>query len=681
MSQFKDTYSNPNPPIPAHKFAGSYTSPLLLSLPRSTDLQSRYAHLNCSFVSPQLRHGHKAVCSSTDAGGETPPAVAPTLVDLKRHVQSLCNLIVDLTAWEGPIDACYNPQHNDKNAFDWLDSLRSNTPYATYPPDDEPQQHGNTGQEDIEQSEEPWQSAPLTSVLNRHWEPPSLSPEEKRRSAGRDKDQLPPVQMPCPLARDYSGPEDIGTLVAHANSIFEELEERLVDKGGILALYPVSSGGEFGVEEEEEGRDGDVNMGGVDDGSDPSPRFKRPTTSLSALEASRSTIFGQYLSYTSALAHRVTTLEGELEAAQQALAGEACVPHVLANGVIPTGAAVDASSESQTGNYGSSAATGTSSGPILRPLVSSQDRYVLANLSPELDARISSRLSHDSRARQVAEREAHEKIRPGRTRTDYVPLAPRPRQKPDTQYRSSAASAQSTKRRHSIEETDEDEENHNEAVDQVPEHYQPAPTTIPPPPASSLSSSSSDSEDENPNSNSRPQPGNHSPSPTASSGSSPPPTPTSNPNSILDPLLDMDVDDTLLPSSRNKHPLTPISYVDIPARAYRLHDAAKTIFIVLGVGMGPEVRVGGGVVGKIRTDRKAKGVRAVVGREELISEYKKWRKGKAKEEVGEKGEEGRKEKGRGVRGRRRVSVGKGVRAGSRASVTISGPSGSVGKRR
>lgn len=531
--------------------------------------------------------------------------IAPTLVDLKRHVQSLCNLIVDLTAWEGPIDACY-----DNNTFDWLDSLRTNTLYATYPSDAQ----GRRGGGDI-RSLESWQHTPLTSVLNRYWETPELSAEEKKKRQGKDKNQFPPVSMPCPLAPDYKGQDDIGTIVAHANEIFEELEERLVDKGGILALYPVSSEAGFEDDDEdgEEDEWGDVKMGGMDSGiRPPSLRFKRPATSRSALEASRNTIFGQYLSYTSALAHRVTTLEAELEAAQQALAGEACVPHVLANGVIPmpTASTVDSdnynASRTQEGNSG--IATGEiPSHPVFRPLLSSQDRYVLANLSPELDARISARLSHDSCARRAAEKEAHGKIRPGRTRREHVPTAPAPKAGQDRRYKNI--------------QNDNREAHPSQASPPPPNPA--APITANTPAAGKSSSKRRrgiDGDDDNHN--------DEEPPSSPSSASAPSPSSSHeflSPSPITRSFRDMDVDDTLLPSSHHK-PLTPISHVDIPARAYRVHGASKTIFIVLGVGMGPEVRVG---------ERVSLG-RAVVGREELVAGYKKWRrerKGKGRVEM------------------------------------------------
>lgn len=166
--------------IPSTPFAGAYLSTLFKHVVghdgpglRLPDL-ARFTHLNCSYFS------HTS-------------GAAPTLTQIKRHAQSLANLICSLDVLDNEVG---------RDPFDYMDDLY--TPYT---------------------NNEPSHRKPLTAVVN-------LITTHQDQALGTTR-----LTHRCPLAGDQAS-DDPAEHVEHINRLFEVLEEMYHDKGGILGLVP-----------------------------------------------------------------------------------------------------------------------------------------------------------------------------------------------------------------------------------------------------------------------------------------------------------------------------------------------------------------------------------------------------------------------------------------------------------
>lgn len=231
--------------------------------------QGLLRHVNCGYLSTE--------------------GIAPTLLALKQHAQSLCILIQQLNpttgiseigdgslrrAGAGSTDKSdpLTLKANLNDAFDFLSDL--STPYTN---DDANHQ------------------IPLTALLNEV----------------RARDELKGVSYHCPFA-DAPKPRNPGenlkpyathqNLVLHANACLERLDHEFSTTGGLLSILPT----------DQEGREN--------------------------LNHARNTLLGQWLAYTQHLVGRMHELERSYNNALDALAGEALIPSQHLSVVGPTGA-------------------------------------------------------------------------------------------------------------------------------------------------------------------------------------------------------------------------------------------------------------------------------------------------------------------------------------------------------
>ncbi|KAK4199436.1 hypothetical protein QBC40DRAFT_307515 [Triangularia verruculosa] len=231
--------------------------------------QGLLRHVNCGYLSTE--------------------GVAPTLLALKQHAQSLCILIQQLTPTSGlseigdgslsrvrasgggGSDPLTIKAHlND--AFDFLCDL--STPYT---------------------NDDANHNVPLTALLNEV----------------RARDEVKGVSYHCPFA-DAPKPRRPGdelkpyathqNLIMHANACLERLDHEFSTTGGLLSILPT----------DQEGRE--------------------------TLNHARNTLLGQWLAYTQHLVTRMHELERSYNNALDALAGEAVIPAQHLSVVGPTAA-------------------------------------------------------------------------------------------------------------------------------------------------------------------------------------------------------------------------------------------------------------------------------------------------------------------------------------------------------
>ncbi|KAK4174368.1 hypothetical protein QBC36DRAFT_347987 [Triangularia setosa] len=211
--------------------------------------QGLLRHVNCGYLSTE--------------------GIAPTLLALKQHAQSLCMLIQQLNPTTGISEiGDGSPSGSDPlalkanlhDAFDFLSDL--NTPYTN----DDANHH-----------------VPLTALLNEV----------------RARDELKGASYHCPFA-DAPKPRQPGenlklyathqNLILHANACLERLDHEFSTTGGLLSILPTA----------QEGRE--------------------------SLNHARNTLLGQWLAYTQHLVRRMHELERSYSNALDALAGEAVIP-------------------------------------------------------------------------------------------------------------------------------------------------------------------------------------------------------------------------------------------------------------------------------------------------------------------------------------------------------------------
>ena len=228
---------------PGHDFALPYSSPHSRIHDSSHNLLN---HVNCSYLST--------------------PGKAPTLEDLKRHAQSLCVLISQLsitTRWSDitrkPGD---KPYFDQNDAYDWLHDMHK--PYS------------NTDKT---------HQTPLNSLLNECKDHHDVLGTEYHCPMAETKHRVrKPGDAPLPYASHHN-------LLMHANSCLEFLDHEYGATGGLLSILPTDAS-----------HDSDE------------------------LEAAKNTLVGQWLRYTQHLVARMHELEIAYGNALDALAGEACVP-------------------------------------------------------------------------------------------------------------------------------------------------------------------------------------------------------------------------------------------------------------------------------------------------------------------------------------------------------------------
>jgi hypothetical protein len=306
----KGTQTAPPPDrIPATPFAPPYRSVYGLQ-PPIRSLLPKIAHVNCSYLST--------------------PGVAPTLLQLKQHAQSLCILIKHLTVstLPGLIDNAAKelygaPTFSDGETYDFLNDL--STAYEG-PVNEILQRHHNM---------------PLTALVNtlEHFhEPPR--PGKTTQGSGRTH-QPATTDIPCTWVntRDvcplHSAPPSAlapnapsmpyathQALIAHANEVLELLDHEYSAKGGLLAILP-------------------------------------PASAKEDREKAASTLLGQMILHHQTLVARVHDLERLYANAMDIIAGEAATPMQALSALGPDGRAP-------------------------REMVYPQDRFVLVNAGEDV---------------------------------------------------------------------------------------------------------------------------------------------------------------------------------------------------------------------------------------------------------------------------------------------------------
>jgi hypothetical protein len=322
-----DPRANQEGYIKANDFAVPYLSKF--SAGTATDAQRQLlAHVNCGYLSTR--------------------GVPPTLLALKQHAQSLCNLIrlyqppplselkkskahkaqdgndahdVEMVGDDGGAgSSSVKPKELPKfptfDPFDWLESL--DTPY---------------------ENEDGSHNRPLVDIMNViHWH------SDIHGTAHHCPLQEHKATRPGQPRRPYA---DHANLMMHANDCLERLDHEYSTTGGLLSVLPTDQ--EHDVEE---------------------------------MRAARNTLTGQWLMYTQALVGRMHELEIAYGNAADALGGEAVVPLQHAS------------------LHGPDARTGGS-----REIAFPQDRWVLVNAGDDVFGYL-----HTMLDRQEALAAAKEKI-------------------------------------------------------------------------------------------------------------------------------------------------------------------------------------------------------------------------------------------------------------------------------
>lgn len=198
-----DTWSGtgaaPAPTNPRHiihavvPFAGPYKSVFITKPRPAAEVLDCLKHVNCSYLSS---------------------GVAPNLLQLKQHAQSLTVLIKEMTVSTRPtlIDNAHaglpgaRPM-NVNGSFDWLNDL--NTPYHT---------------------DESHHLQPLTSILNMVEQDPVTGLTRNICPLQKVVDESDMVQ-PHPWATHEN-------LIRHANEVLERLDHEYSARGGLLSIFP-----------------------------------------------------------------------------------------------------------------------------------------------------------------------------------------------------------------------------------------------------------------------------------------------------------------------------------------------------------------------------------------------------------------------------------------------------------
>ena len=259
---------NPQKIIPANTFAGNYRSIFTLN-DSGSKLLPLLNHVNCSYLST--------------------PGIAPTILQLKQHAQSLVVLIKSLTVSTFPaaIDNVNSgvegmPAFNDGETYDFLNDLTR--PYLG-PKRPEHQIHHNM---------------PLTTLLN-------VLEEENIPGEDGKPDRIKLWDV-CPLHHAEKTPINQPSLpyathqnlISHANETLELLDHEYSAKGGLLSILPTK------LEKEDR-------------------------------EAAESTLLGQLILYIQRLVQRAHDLERCYANAMDVIAGEAIVPHQALSRLGPDG--------------------------------------------------------------------------------------------------------------------------------------------------------------------------------------------------------------------------------------------------------------------------------------------------------------------------------------------------------
>jgi len=126
---------------------------------------------------------------------------APTLLELKKHAQSLCLLISTLECSDLDNEKGNGLPPLGKGAFDFLDD-----PYVPY------------------ENDRPFCNQPLTSLVN-------TMPSQHIPSTA---ESLPE----CRILDNAEGTGDVEDLVGHVNECLEEIDHAFSPRGGLLALLP-----------------------------------------------------------------------------------------------------------------------------------------------------------------------------------------------------------------------------------------------------------------------------------------------------------------------------------------------------------------------------------------------------------------------------------------------------------
>ncbi|KAJ4294883.1 hypothetical protein N0V88_005122 [Collariella sp. IMI 366227] len=229
------------------------------------------------------------------------PGVAPTLLALKQHAQSLCMLIHGLnptlksaeiaggvpskagkkksSSTSADLDTlAFKYELND--AFDFLTDLT--VPYT---------------------NDDPHHNKPLTALVNevrgRH---EALGTTYHCPFASSDKPREPGAPQK-PYANHHN-------LIMHANACLERLDHEFSSTGGLMSILPTTS----------------TSTTPPTDPSSTTPHLVQPSPNPDITNA-RNTLLGQWLHFTQSLVARMHDLERSYANTLDALAGEAAIPH------------------------------------------------------------------------------------------------------------------------------------------------------------------------------------------------------------------------------------------------------------------------------------------------------------------------------------------------------------------
>jgi len=270
---------SPRGRIPETAFAGDYRSVFINVAPPPLSNKDLHClgHVNCSYLSTTGR--------------------APTLLELKRHAQSLVILIKHLTVSTkgGYIDSANLTKRND----------------PTLDPDQLAEFHQNESFDFLNNLSERYENddrhhhMPLTGLINT-LEPNVLLSEAE---TGHPTPEWPKFRNICPLHRPLEEPPPYGhsqpyatheALISHANEILEYLDHEYSAKGGLLGIFP--------QKQDKEDR-----------------------------KKAEATLLGQFILYTQRLVQRLHDLERLYANALDVMAGEASAPHQYLSRLGPQG--------------------------------------------------------------------------------------------------------------------------------------------------------------------------------------------------------------------------------------------------------------------------------------------------------------------------------------------------------
>ncbi|KAF5018478.1 hypothetical protein F66182_9532 [Fusarium sp. NRRL 66182] len=250
----------------------------IASNPYATSYKSTWTLPGSGFLDPDERDLVQNLNCSYFSSGR-----APTLLALKKHAQSLVNIIRKLAPSSGTLpvgtsdldDGGYEFEKNE--AFDWLNNL--DVPYEN----DDPSHHD-----------------PLWALKN----------------TVKTDSETDGVQHHCPLTRveDTSRWAEKGAthrpymthhdLVMHANECLEILDHEYSSTGGLMSILPIEDG-------------------------DAEDKNESQKLSAEQIKGARNSILGQWLLHHQHLVARMHELEINYANAIDLLAGEAIIPHQI----------------------------------------------------------------------------------------------------------------------------------------------------------------------------------------------------------------------------------------------------------------------------------------------------------------------------------------------------------------